>query len=220
MSITLSDRSTMFIASAYGAAKTFSSISNASEAVASFAADPSLAANDIIEVTSGWGYLDKRVVRVKTVSGAGPYLVTLEAVDTSNTTRFPAGSGAGTIREITTFTQVTQVDSVASSGGDQQYARTTALEDDIEKRVPTRRTPVDLALTVYDDPTLAGYAAVNTAHELNTTPYALKIVASNGGITYANAYWSLLKVPLLQSGEATKARINIGFCSEPMRYAS
>lgn len=219
MSITLSTGTTISIASTYGASKTFESITNASEAVASFSTDPSLSANDIIEVTSGWGRLDKRVVRVKAVSGAGPYLVTFESVNTTDTDDYPASGGAGTVREISAWAEVTQIKGVSTSGGDQQFADITTMNDVVARNTPTIRSAVNMELEVFDDPTLSWYATVTTASD-SSTPYGLKMAFPNGSKLYANTYWSLQKEPNIATNEAMTSKISLTHAAQSIRYST
>lgn len=219
MSVTLSTGTSVYIASTLGAAKSFSSISNATEAVASFSSDPSLTTGDIMVVTSGWGRLNDRVVRVKSTSGSGPYLVTFEDVDTSDTDRYPAGSGTGSVQEVTAWTEITQIKSIGSSGGDQQFADITSLSDVVAKQVPTIRSAVSMDLEVFDDPTLAYYDVVTAASD-SSSPVALKMAFANSSYLYANAYWSVQKVPGIATNEALTSKITLSYAADPIRYAS
>lgn len=219
MAKTLSTGVIFAIASAYGVAKTFSSLSNVSEAVASFAADPSLSAGDYIEVTSGWGRLNGRVVRVKSVSGSGPYLVTFESIDTTSTTRYPTGTGTGSVRKVTAWTNLSQIKDVAPSGGDLSFADVTDLEDVVERKMPTTRSASSLALTVYDDPSLAWYAPVQAASD-SATPVGVKITYANGSINVGNAYWSLQSIPNVSKNEAMTTKVDMAYSAQPIRYAS
>lgn len=219
MGITLSTGTAVAIASTYGAAKTFSSITNAAEAVASFSADPSLSAGDIIEVTSGWGRLNGRVCRVKSVTGTGPYLATLEDVDTTDTDTFPSGSGAGTVREITAWQDISQIKGLSAAGGDQQYADVTAINDVVAKQVPTIRSAVTMDLEVYDDPALAYYDVVTAAAD-SSTPAGLRMVFPNGSYLYGNAYWSIQKVPNVATNAALTSKISLSYSADPIRYAA
>jgi len=220
MSVYLPNGSKFYIASTYDTAKTFSSISNASEAIASFAADPSLAANDVIEVSSGWERLNKRVVRVKAVSGAGPYLVTLEGIDTSDTNLYPASGGAGTVREITAWTEITQIETPTTSGGEQNFINFQLLSDDLEKRLPSSRSAQGFQLVFFDDPTLAWYATVQGASNNNQTLYGVKAELKSGARIYMNGYWTLKELPEMSANTPMKSTIDIGLEGRVTRYAS
>ena len=90
---------TFFIASAFGSAINTTAVSNSApggEAVVTTAGAHSYSNGDIVEITSGWGRLNKRAFRIKAASGS---TLTLEGMDTTNTTYFPAGSGVVRLRD-------------------------------------------------------------------------------------------------------------------------
>ena len=220
MSVFLPDGTKFYIGSTYSSPKTFTSISNAAEAVASFAADPSLAAGDVIEITSGWEEINGNVYRVKAVAGAGPYLVTIEGLDTTDTARFAAGAGAGTVREVTAWTEITQVESPNTSGGEMQFLTYQTLAMSRERRIPTYRSAQGLKLTVFDDPALAWYATVQAASVASQTAFCGKAELKSGAKLFFSGYWSLQEVPTMESGQLMKADIDVAYFNTVVRYAS
>lgn len=216
MAITLSTGSVIAIASTYGASKTMSAISNAGEAVATLEGSHGFTTGDYMEITSGWDRLNGRVVRVKSVNVND---VTLEDIDTSSTTRFPAGTGTGTVREITAWTNLSQVQSVEPGGGEQQYTDVTTIVDQVQKQIPTTRAPVTVSMTVFDDPALSYYAVVRSASE-SSTATGVKFTFPNGSKLVANAYWSLQTTPSIGSNAPLTARIDLSYAAEPTRYAT
>jgi hypothetical protein len=217
MAITLSTGTTLSIAKAYDTAVTFTNanISNAAEAV--ITVTHALAAGDYIEVKSGWGLLDQRVLRVKSVTGTTSFV--LEGFSTLDLTKFPTGSGGGSFRKITSWTQITQAKSLSTSGGEQQFSDITSLVDTVAKQVPTIRSAVTMTVDVFDDPSLGWYADVSAA-DAARLPYALKMDFPNGSKLVANAYWGLMKVPTITQNEALMTQISLSYAAEPMRYAS
>lgn len=216
MAITLSTGVTLEVAKTYGISIAVSAVTNATEAVATLAAGHGVVAGDYLEVSSGWDLLDKRVVRAKTVSTND---VTLEKVNTSNTAKFPAGSGIGSIRRITAWSQLSQLKSLSASGGDVNFADITSLSDLTQKQVPTTRSAVTMTLDVFDDPSLAWYADVTAADEART-PYGLKMNFPNGSKLVASAYWSLMRVPQVNLNEAMTTQITLSYAAEPVRYST
>lgn len=219
MAKTLATGTILAIAKTYGASVAMSAITNsalAGEAVATLAPAHGCVVGDYIEIKSGWGKLDGQIHRVKTVATND---VTLEKFDTNNQTNFPAGTGAGTIRRITAWTNLSQVKSLGSSGGDQQYADVTAIDDVVERKMPTVRSAVTADYEVFDDPSLAWYADVTAASDAST-PYGIRYSFPNGSKLVASAYWSLLKVPMVTKNEALTSKISVSFDAPPMRYAS
>lgn len=216
MTITSSTGSQIAIASTYGASKNMTAVTNAAEAVATLEASHGIIVNDIMEVTSGWDLLTNRILRAKVVATND---VTLEGFNSSSTSRFPAGSGTGTIREITAWTGITQIKDVATQGGEQQFEDITTIADFIRKQKPTVRNPVSLSLTVFDDPSLSWYAVVLAAANA-ATPTALRITLPNGSLLYANCYWSLQTTPSIASQQSLTAKIDTSYIAEATRYAS
>ena len=214
MAITLSTGVQIKIAKSYAAAVSFTNISNAPEAVITVA--NTLTNGDIVEVTSAWGLIDKRLYRVKAAT-AGSF--TLEGCNTTGT-KF-TGSGGGSFRKVldTGWTEITQVKSISTSGGEQQFADVTAINDVVSRQVPTTRGAVNVTLEVYDDPSQAYFPDVIAADE-SRTPYGLYMIFANGSKTLANAYWSISRVPNIATNEAMTASISLSFAAEPVRYAT
>lgn len=216
MAITLATGTQVAIASTYGNAVNMTAITNAAEAVATLAASHGVVAGDFIELTSGWDRLNGRIVRVKTVSTND---ITLEGINTTSTTTYPAGTGTGTIRRITAWTTLSQITSgISVSGGEQNFADITTLSDTVQKQIPTTRSPVQVTLPVYDDPSLAWYGTVRTASE-SAAATGVRMVFPNGSRLVANAYWSLQQVPTIEDS-TLRARIDLSFLADPTRYAS
>ncbi len=216
MAITLAVGTTVAIASTIAAAKNMTAISNAAEAVATLEASHGIVQGDIFIVFSGWDRLNGRVVRAKAVSTND---VTLEGINTTDTSLYPAGSGTGTVREITAWTNISQITAgISVSGGEQNFADVTTIVDSTQKQIPTTRSPVQVTLPVFDDPALAWYSVVNTASETATaTP--MRMVFPNGSRLLANAYWSLQTVPTIEDS-TLRASIDLSFASSPTRYAT
>lgn len=191
-------------------------ITNATEAVATLEASHGVVENDILEVTSGWGRLNQRIVRADSVATND---VTLEDILTSSTTLFPAGSGTGSVREISGWTQLSQVLSSSSTGGEQQFATYQFLEADTEVRIPTTKSAAGITFTIADDPALAGYLLAKTAND-DRAQRAIKIVLANGGVLYYNAYVSLATIPSLTVNEVMSVQVTLSLLAEPTRYAS
>lgn len=220
MSITLSTGATVAVAKTYSpvltlAGTTITAISNANPAVASTATPA--AVNDYVVISSGWGLLDQRVCRVSAV--AAGVSMTLEGVDTTDTTKYPALGGAGTFRKITAWSVLSQVKGVSASGGAQQFADITSITDTVKRQIPTIKDAVNMTIDVFDDPTLAWYADVTVA-DAARAPYGLLMTFPNGSKLAANAYWSLLKVPTMATNEALMTQISLSYAAEPLRYST
>ena len=214
MSKTLAVGTTVQIASTYGAAKAVSAISNANPAVATLEASHGVIVGDIVHLSSGWGLADNRVFRASVVSVND---VTLEGFNTLDTDLYPAGTGVGSVREITAFTEITQITrQYQVSGGETAYADVSDLKDRQDKKIPVSRGAVDVQLPVYDDPTLAFYAAINAA---DATETGGAFIYPNGRKVYFTGFWTVGDVATVEDS-TLRNRVDITFASRPTSYAS
>lgn len=216
MSVSLPNGALVAIASGYGAAKAISALSNANPGVATLEAAHGVVVGDILEVTSGWSRLTNKIVRASVVATNA---VSLEGQNTTSTAIYPVGSGVGSVREITGWTQLSQVLSSSSSGGEQQFLEYQFLEDDAQKRIPTYKNASGLSLSIADDPTLAGYILASEAND-DRLPRAVRITLPSGAVIYYNAYISLNKTPSLNVNQIMAVEVTLSLLAEPVRYAS
>lgn len=216
MAITIATGTQVAIATTYGSAVNMTAITNATEAVATLAAGHGVVVGDFLEVTSGWDLLNGRIVRAKTVATND---VTFEAINTSSTANYPAGSGTGTIRRITAWTSVMQVQGVDTGGGDQNYADITTITDRTQKQAPTTRNAQTIDLTVFDDPSLTYYASAVSAAESSST-IGLRLIFPNSSRIVINAYISVQKMPTVAVNQPLTARLSFSAYAEPTRYAT
>ncbi len=216
MAIELAQGTTIAIASAYGAAKTMSAISNASEAVATLEASHGVLQNDIVEITSGWDRLNGRIARVKTVSTND---VTLELIDTSSTSNYPAGAGTGSVRKISTWTALTQLAGITADTPQIQYIDITTLANQTRQRIPGLDESPNMSIDVFYDPSLSWVAAVLAASDANALA-AVRMITPGGRKIYANAYWKMSRFPQISIGDAIKNALSLTFNSIPSSYAS
>lgn len=216
MSITLSTGATLAVAKQYTAAFNITAITNAAEAVCTTATS-TISPGDYVEISSGWGLLDKRIVRAKTGTTATSLI--LEGMDTSDVVKYPAGTGIGSVRKVSAWSQLSQVKTITASGGTQNFADITSLSDTVQRQIPTTKAAVTMEAVCFDDPALAWYSDV-TAADTARTPYGLLMTFPNGSKLCANSYWSLQRVPTMASNEALMSSISLSYAAEPMRYSA
>ena len=216
MSITLATGTALSIASTYGASVNMTALTNAAEAVATLAAAHGVIVGDFLEVTSGWDLLSSRIVRVKTVATND---VTFEGINTASVSSYPAGTGTGTIRRITAWTSISQVQSFDTSGGDLNFADITTIADKTQKQVPTTRSAQSLSMTVFDDATLAGQIAVQAASDLST-PAGFRIVFANNSRMVINGFWSINSAPSVAVNAPLTNNITFSGLALATRYAT
>ena len=214
MAISLPNGAIVAIASSYVAGNTITALSNANPAIAT--ATNTLDAGDFVEITSGWSRLTNKVVRVPAAGLTGSAFG-LEGYDTTLTTIYPVGSGTGSYRKIGGWTQISQVLSSSSSGGEQNFLEYQLLEADAQQRIPTFKSAAGLTLSIADDPSLAGYIACSVAND-DRAQRAVKITLPNGSILLYNAYVSLNRTPSLTVNEVMACEITLSLLAEPVRY--
>jgi Phage tail tube protein, TTP len=216
MAVTIATGTLIAIASTYGTSVNMTAITNATEAVATLGAGHGVVVGDFLEVTSGWDLLSGRIVRVKTVATND---ITFELINTSSTSNYPAGTGTGTIRRITAWTNITQVQGIDTSGGDLNFADITTISDRTQKQVPTTRSAQQITLTVFDDPALGWYAPVTAASD-SVIATGLRIIFPNGSRSLANGYYSLQKTPTVAVNAPLTADVGFSAVADPVRYPS
>jgi hypothetical protein len=215
MAVTLPNGSIVAIASGYGTPITTTAVSNANPAVATAAAH-GLTDGDFIEITSGWSRANSKVVRVDAAT-TGTFA--WEGIYASSTQRYPAGSGTGSVREVTGFTQLAQIVGSTSEGGEQQFTTYQFLEADSEVRIPTNKSAAGITFTVADDPTLAGYILAQAAND-DRLARAVRVTLPNGSVLLYNCYVSLSPIPSLTVNEIMTVEVTLSLLAEPVRYAS
>ncbi len=216
MAVYLPNGSTISIASAYSSSTNITAISNATDAVASVVSATGIVVGNIVEVTSGWSRLTGRLARVSVVSTND---LTLEDINTTSTTRYPALGGTGSLREVTTFTQISQILSSTTQGGEQQFTNYAFLEDGFERQIPTNKSAQSITLSIADDPLLAHYALLDAADD-DRLPRAIKVTLASGAVIYYNCYVTLNKTPTLTINEVSALEVTLSFVAEQTRYAS
>ena len=217
MSVTLTTGSSLSIAKVYGPAIAFTTITNLQDPTITTASAHSIAVGEYVEITSGWGRLNQRIARAKT--GTTGSTLVLENINTADTSKYPFGTGGGSVRRIQTWTALSQVKDISASGGAQNFADVTDIASVVQLQVPTTRAAVSVSITVFDDPSLAWYADVVTADEAKT-PYGFLITPANSKPMVANAYWSLMRVPTMATNAALETKIDLTYAAEPVRYAT
>jgi len=215
MSVSLPNGSTISLASGYGSALPVSAATNANPCVMTSTAH-GLSNGDYVEVTSGWSRLNGRILRVANVA---TNTIELEGYDSSSTSTHPAASGTGSVRKVSGWTQLSQILSSQTSGGDQNFTEYQFLESDIKVRIPTSKAPSGLDLQVADDSTLAGYVLANAANE-DRLVRACKVLLASGAIILYSSYVSLNPTPSLTVDQVMAVQVTLSHVNSPIRYSS
>jgi hypothetical protein len=209
---------TIAIATAFAAALAVSAASNAVECVLSMASTAGLANGDIVEVTSGWGRLNKRVARVKSL--AANTSITLEGIDTTNTNFFPAGSGAGSVRKVNTWQTIDKVTAVSSSGGDPITVDYKYLDSDVRFSINDGFNAQSYQLTIDADAIGgAGYTALRTLTEVQSDT-VLRVTTRSGQINLVPCTVALNEAVQMNDGQINTVSAAFNGNNRLTRYAS
>lgn len=209
---------TIFVASVFASALAFTAASNATESVLTMASTTGLANGDFVEVTSGWGRLNLRAARIKSV--VLNTSITLEGIDTSSTNFFPAGSGVGTVRKVSTWQEVAMVTAVASSGGDPVNVDYKYLASDVRYKINDGFNGTDYTLTIDADAvSTAGYAALRTLTDVQTNTI-LRVTTRSGQIQLIPGTVALNESVQMNDGQINTVTASITGNNRTTRYAS
>ncbi len=203
------------VATTFGSTITVTAVTNANPAVCTATAH-GLSNGDIIEFTSGWGRANKRVFRVANVA---PNTFELEGFDTSSTSFFPAGTGIGTVREVTAWTQLSKVMNPSTNGGDPKTVTYKFVESDVEYSINDGFTAVSYTLEFDDDDTTSGYTAMRTLTDAQTNT-VMKMLMRSGAVVYLPCTLAMNDVPRLQDGQINRINAQFAGNNRHTRYSA
>lgn len=216
MSVSLPNGSLFSIGSTYGVAKSVTAVTNADPAVATLEAAHGFIVGDVGRLSSGWSKLNGRVPRVSVVSTND---VTLEGINTTNTTSYPVGTGVGTLQEVTAWQQIIQVLDTSTTGGDQQFTTYSFLEDGLDHQIPTNKNAQSFSLSIADDPSLAQYAVLAAADD-DRLARVVKLSLASGGVIYYQGFVTMNQTPKITKNEVMALQVTVSLSSLPVRYAT
>lgn len=182
MGFALPNGAHVYIASEYEDSIKFTGITNAKSAVITTSGGV-LAVGDIVHITSGWSGIDNVVAKVTEASGNA---VTLGNIDTTNTNKYPAGSGAGSVKKVASWTEIPQITEVANAGGDQNTVQIQFLSDDRQRNLNTYKAASSQTYTIAHDSSLPVYGILRQLDESGETVAAYMFVPK----AKENRYWS------------------------------
>jgi hypothetical protein len=202
------------VSTTLAAAIPVTAVSNANPAVATAVAPP--ADGSILVIGSGWSELDGTVARS---ADADADSFTLEGVNTTSTTRFPAGEGGGNVRIASGFVGMDQVTDVQTAGGDPQYFTYQYVEDasSRQRQKPTFKNPITLTFLMDYDPDKPWYEAligVDFARE----PVVIRATLPNGAVILYYGYPSFNKVPTGAVNVNLQNTFTLSLLADPIRY--
>jgi hypothetical protein len=207
---------TFSVATAFGTALTVTGVTNANPAVVTTSTAHSYSNGDVVEITNGWGRVTKRVFEIGAVTST---TFTLVGLDTSSTTTYPSSGGAGTVRKVTTWVQLTKVMNPQTSGGDPKQVTYKYLESDVEFSINDGFTPTSYSMELDDDDTTAGYTALRNLTDVQSDT-VLKMLLRNGSRVYIPGRAALNDVPRLTEGQVNRITLSFNGNNRHSRYSA
>lgn len=204
------------IATVFATAKTVSAISNAAEASVSCTAH-GYSVGDIIQLFSGWGRLNRRAVRVKSATTDA---FVAEGIDTTNTEFFPSGSGGGTAKKITTFTQINKILNPNNSGGEPKNVTVKFVESDVEENINDGFTAITETFDIdADEFGGASYTALVALSEVQTDT-VLKKTLKSGSLIFTPCRLAINENVKMPNGSIMTNGVSINGNGRISRYAA
>ena len=208
----LPNGSVLEIASVLAAAVAFTALTNAAPPVAS-AAGHTIKNGDVLIVSSGWSLINDRAVRAASVAADK---FSLAGLNTTNTDKYTAGAGLGSVIPVTNWAQISKVTAFTSSGGEQQYLTVGYLEDDDDRQFPTNRNPITLSITVEDQPA-AAYVGLVEAYGDSKELTVVRLKLPNGDQILYPGYVSITTTPTMDRNSLMTRTISIALSGRPVR---
>lgn len=216
MSSIMPNGSAFSISTAYGSAKTVTSVSNANPGVATATAH-GLTDGDIVLPSMVSVRLDNRPFRL---SGSATNAFNLEGINTTSTTLYPSGFGAGSVKKVTTWQLLQQTVDIQYQGGDQNYNQWIYAEDGQQRQRPTFKNAKKLRFTYDYDPSQPWHSALKDAND-DSTVRVLRVALPDGSYLYFGGTVSFDGQPSMTINENMKVVLEFAFANpEVTRYAS
>lgn len=198
----------------FGSPITISAISNANPAVCT-ATGHGLTTGDEILLQSGWEDLNDMVVRVTVIDSNS---FSLDEIDTSDTTFYPSGTGAGSAQEISSWVAMPQVMTIASEGGDPRFTDVQLLAKRNAVRIPTGFNASTITLTLAHDPANATWKQMlGISRTLKKCAFRQVM---GGTKTYGYGYLACSDVPTASSGQVNQVTAVMAMLGRPISYAA
>jgi hypothetical protein len=205
-------RVTVAMESAVGSDKTISAITKASPGVVSSTSHGISDGAYVRYSVNGMSQLDGRVLRIDNPATSA---WDIEGIDTTSFGTFTSG----TAEEITFGTSFTTLMEMQSSGGEQQYENYRYLHEDVERQLPTYRSPQRYNFESAWLPTNAALLAIEARADAGTET-AVKVTFDNGSIFVFSGSPECILAPLGQGGGIVRCNFGFNVNGRGKAYAS
>lgn len=192
-----------------------SAITNTNPAVATTTVAPIDGSVAVIE--SVWTALNETVARTANSTATD---FDLEGVDTTNTSKYPAGEGAGSVQVVSSWDSLSQIRGVEMAGGDQQFFQYQYVEDASgrQRQKPTFKNAISYTFTMDYDPSLSWYQTLIDLDEAREAA-VLRQTLPNGAVILSYGHVGFNKVPTATINENIVVMATLSLLADPIRYA-
>lgn len=200
-----------------GADVPITGITNASPGVAAAATTPIV--GDFILIKSNWSQLIGQACRAATVTANTSFA--LEGIDTTDTTLFPAGEGAGSYAELSDWQGLSQIRDIQQQGGDFNDFAWTYVEDRSlrQRSRPTDANPLKLTFMFDYDPSLPEFDALKTVTQKQQLT-AMRETLPDGTILLYTGYLAFNESPTRTRNQNMTVTAVMTVNSDIIRYAA
>lgn len=170
--------------------------------------------NDELLFASTWEDANSSVFRATNLTAT---TLSLQGLDTTNTSFYAAGGGAGTLRKFSGWTDMPQVLSISTSGGDARLTTVNPLASRNAINIPTGFNASSMSITMAHDPALVAYQSL-LAISRTLTPVGIKMILGGGAVTLAYGYISVSETPQLSVGQVNQVQASITVLGRTISY--
>jgi hypothetical protein len=213
MSYFFPEGSKFYFSTTFASAKTITALTNADPAVATSVAHGYSDLDEIL-LSSGWEDATDTVFQVDQLTADTFEIEGLNSVDTNF---YAAGTGTGTAQKISGWTEIPQVLTIATQGGDARFTTISPIARRNSINVPTGFNPTSISLTLGHDPANANYKTMLGISRA-LTKVAFKMVLSGGSVTYGYGYMSVSEAPSLNVNQANTVSAAISLLGRAISY--
>jgi hypothetical protein len=207
--------SKFYFSQTFASAKTITALTNASPAVATSVAHGYVDSDEIL-LASGWEDATDTVYKVDQLTADTFSLLGLNTVDTNF---YAAGGGTGTAQKVSGWTEIPQILTIDSQGGDPRFTEINPIARRNALRVPTGFNATSINMTLGHDPSNANYQTMLDISR-SLTKVAFKMVLSGGAVTYGYGYMSVTEAPKLAVNQANQVQAALTLLGRSISYAS
>lgn len=215
MAYAFPEGSKFYFSTTFAAVKTLSAMTNADPTVATSVAH-GYSDDDELLLTSGWEDATDTVFRADQLTAD---TFSLKGLNTTNTSFYASGGGAAsTTQKISGWTEIPQVLTIATSGGDPRFTTISPLSRRNGINVPTGFNATSITLTLGHDPSNANFQTMLGISRA-LTKVAFKMVLGGGSVVYGYGYMATAEAPSLNVNQANSVTAALSLLGRSISYA-